>query len=1263
MATNRKKSPTCETMLESILAGVVVLDAQARVLSVNRAAEKLTGINGRLLIGKSLDKGLGKFLRSDGSELSLKEFLVDRVLREKAPVRDSIIGLPGAGGDGKTVWMLASAVPVTGETGAIETIVLTFVDSTMRKVIEEELISSRERCRCFSEAAFEGIMVHEKGVILDVNTAFVSLFGYKDATELIGKYGLQTLIAERSRPAIMEVMKETEYTPIEIVCIRKDGSEFIAETRGRQFSFAGKPVRVVSIRDITVKKSDEVRLRKAEAEWQQTFDGTHDAICLLDPDQKIVRCNRAMIELFGKTADEINGKFCYQVVHGTTMPVEGCPVGRMKQSLRRETMELRVKGRWFEVSADPLLGEDGTLSGVVHIVRDITERIRSREELAQSEEKYRALAESSPEMIYLIDRDGVVRYINTAAAKMFHAKVDSVIGKHLRDLYPAPVAQRHMNAINSVIKTGKPLTTEMLEPFPGGMCWIDARLSPVRDGSGAITGVLGLSQDITERKRMEQELKKSIELYHDLVETAQDLIWQCDGEARYTYLNPAWESVLGYRLDEMLGKKFADFQQEDRASLDSREFLRLLRDGMTMGYETVHLSKDGRSIHLVFNAKYIKDADGTIIGTRGTAYDITERKKMEMELRKSEERLSSLFSNMAEGVALHEIVFDNAGTPVNYRIIDCNLQYEKIIGIKRENVLGKLATEVYQMPEPPYLAEFATPGMTGVPAHIEVYFAPMDIYFDISIAPWGKNGFATIFTDISQRKKSEAAILAEKERAQRYLDIAGVMFVALDTQGTVTLINQKGCAILECGEGGIVGKNWFESFVPQSARDEVKKVFDKMMAGTIDLVEYFENTVVTGKGEERAIAWHNSILRDNQGKILGTLSSGEDITDRRKMEEELLRKQKMDALGVLAGGIAHDFNNLLAGVFGFMDLARESMRPGDPAVGYLGKAFIAFDRAKSLSRQLLTFSKGGAPVKQPVRVADMLRECSNLSLSGSNVRCVFSLQDSLAMVDADVHQLSQVFSNIMINARQAMPEGGCLTISGENRTLSGTEGIPLPQGTYAMIAIRDEGIGIPEKIMAKIFDPFFTTKQQGSGLGLAICYSIVKKHGGHISVDSAQGAGATFAVWLPVSGKAAAPNGKNHDALSLKGSGNVLVMDDEPSIREMATHMLSSFGYSVVTAANGKEAIEKYRSAMTSNKPFDIVILDLTVPGGMGGEKAIVELKKIDPNVIACVTSGYADNAILSDPAAYGFSAMIAKPYRSTDLLKTVKEALGKRKG
>ena len=201
----------------------------------------------------------------------------------------------------------------------------------------------------------------------------------------------------------------------------------------------------------------------------------------------------------------------------------------------------------------------------------------------------------------------------------------------------------------------------------------------------------------------------------------------------------------------------------------------------------------------------------------------------------SENRLHSLFSNMAEGVALHEIVFDTEGKPVNYRIIDCNAQYEKILGIKREDARGKLATEIYGTAAPPYLVEFTTPGLTGIASSFETYFAPMDKHFDISIAPWGKNGFATIFTDISHRKQSEAALIAEKERAQQYLDIAGVMFVALDTQGIVTLINQKGCVILDSKESDIIGKNWFETFVPAAVRSEVKAVFVKMMAG--DIVE------------------------------------------------------------------------------------------------------------------------------------------------------------------------------------------------------------------------------------------------------------------------------------------------------------------------------------------------------------------------------------------------------------------------------------------
>jgi PAS domain S-box-containing protein len=1027
--------------------------------------------------------------------------------------------------------VLASAAPIIGTDGVLTHVVISLVE------IPDRMNEKRLFLQAFNvSSALMAISSLEDGRFIDVNDTFCEKTEYS-REEIIGKTSKElNLFIDYSKrqEVVIRMQSDGRVRNVEATIRAKSGRELKGFFNADIIMYEEKKHLLTLFNDLSETFAALEFQRRAEQEWQQTFDGSRDAICLLDPDHKIVRCNRAMADLFHKTRDEITGKFCYEVVHGTIKPVEGCPVARMVKSLRRETMELRVDGRWFEVSADPILGDNGTLSGMVHSVRDITERIRSREELAGSEEKYRALAESSPEMIYLIDRDGVVRYINTAAAKMFHAKAGNIIGKHLQDLYPAPVAERHVSAIKCVIKTGKPLATEMLEPFPGGMCWIDARLAPIRDGSGAITGVLGLSQDISERKRMEQELKKSIELYHDLVETAQDLIWQCDTEGRYTYLNPAWESVFGYRLDEMLGKRFTDFQPPEQAALDSNEFLRLLRSGMTMGYESMHRSKDGRDIHLVFNAKYIRDAEGTVVGTRGTAYDITERKKIELELRKSEERLSSLFSNMAEGVALHEVLCDDAGTPVNYRIIDCNLPYEKIIGIKRENVLGKLATEVYGTPEPPYLNEFTTPGMTGVPAHLETYFAPMDKYFDISIAPWGKNGFATIFTDITQRKK---------------------------------------------------------------------------------------------------------------------------------MEDELMRKQKFDALSVMAGGIAHDFNNLLAGVFGFMDLARESMKPGDPAAGYLGKAFIAFERAKALSRQLLTFSKGGAPVKKPLDIPDLLRECSNLSLSGSNVRCIFSIPGDRHTVDADENQLSQVFSNIMINARQAMPDGGSFTIGAEHRTIAGNDAVPLPAGRYVVVTLADDGVGIPEKIIDKIFDPFFSTKQQGSGLGLAISYSIVKRHGGHLSVTSKPGEGATFAVWLPVSDKPASVDGGAIGAGSIKGTGSILVMDDEPSIREMAVYMLKSAGYSVVTSTDGREAVEKFRAACRAKKPFDLVILDLTVPGGMGGEKAVVELKKIDPEVTACVTSGYADNAILSDPAAYGFAAMIAKPYRLIDLLKTVKEAIGKRSG
>jgi two-component system cell cycle sensor histidine kinase/response regulator CckA len=384
-----------------------------------------------------------------------------------------------------------------------------------------------------------------------------------------------------------------------------------------------------------------------------------------------------------------------------------------------------------------------------------------------------------------------------------------------------------------------------------------------------------------------------------------------------------------------------------------------------------------------------------------------------------------------------------------------------------------------------------------------------------------------------------------------------------------------------------------------------------------------------------------------------------DVTERKKIIEELNKAQKLESLGILAGGIAHDFNNLLNGIFGYLDLIKESAGQDYDIADYCEKALSAYYRAKDLTRQLLTFSKGGLPNKTTIDIERVTKEAMLISLSGSPIHTEYEFKKELWKIEADEGQISQVVSNLAINARQAMSGGGTVTVSAENLILDEKSKLPLKPGPYVKVLFSDQGGGIPDELYHKIFDPFFTTKQEGTGLGLATVYSIIKKHEGYIDVASALGKGTTFIIYLPaITGEA---NISREKVISTeKGSGRVLVMDDEDLVLEFVKVGLVKLGYAVTTAREGREALKLYAEAQESGNPFGAVILDLTIPAGMGGEKALQELRKVDPEIRAIVSSGYADNEIMSRYREYGFQAAVSKPYRINELSGVLKLVLKK---
>ena len=385
-----------------------------------------------------------------------------------------------------------------------------------------------------------------------------------------------------------------------------------------------------------------------------------------------------------------------------------------------------------------------------------------------------------------------------------------------------------------------------------------------------------------------------------------------------------------------------------------------------------------------------------------------------------------------------------------------------------------------------------------------------------------------------------------------------------------------------------------------------------------------------------------------------------DITDRKKMEEERLRASKLESIGVLAGGIAHDFNNLLTAVVGHLSLAKIAVDPSGDLFQRLDDAEKASLRARGLTQQLLTFAKGGAPVKKTASISEFLRDTAGFVIRGSNVRCEFAIAPDLPPVDIDEGQMSQVVNNLVINAQQAMPSGGVIRIRGEVVTIGAeptSVHLPLKDGKYVRILFEDQGVGISPDHLSKIFDPYFTTKKKGSGLGLATSYSIITNHQGHISVVSEVGIGTTFAIYLPVSSQEVVKPVIGMDR-PRPGKGNVLIMDDEEAIRSVMVRILAMSGYQTETAKDGAEAIALYKQGKDSGHPFDAVIMDLTIPGGVDGKEAIKSLLQIDPHVKAIVSSGYANDPVMADYRDYGFRGVVVKPFKMVELTEVLHQVL-----
>jgi len=511
------------------------------------------------------------------------------------------------------------------------------------------------------------------------------------------------------------------------------------------------------------------------------------------------------------------------------------------------------------------------------------------------------------------------------------------------------------------------------------------------------------------------------------------------------------------------------------------------------------------------------------------------------------------------------------------------------------------------------------------------------------------NAIAEQLGRIVESMQAKEALRESEERARTLLDAITEIVTLIDTEGTVLASNEVAARELGLAVDELEGRNFFDQFPPGAAKPRKEVIDEVIQTGKAVRVDIDDNG--------RILDSHCYPLLDGQGKVIQVAVFAVDVTDRQKLHEERLKVEKLESLGILAGGLAHDFNNILTTIMGNISFAKMDMDRGCETYEALRDAENASYRAKNLTQQLLTFARGGAPVKETASLSEVIRESGDFVLKGSNVRCDFTIPENIWPAEIDVGQISQVTQNLIINADQAMPDGGVIKIEVENRVIGAKDALPLPSGKYIQVTIRDQGMGIPEKHLPKIFDPYFSTKDKGSGLGLATALSIIRKHGGHITVDSELGAGTVFYIYLAASEREIA-EAKAIEGEPIKGHGKIMIMDDEESIRDLGFQVLTRLGYEVALASDGDEAIALFKKAKKAGEPFDAVILDLTIPGGRGGKETINQLKEIDPKVKAMVASGYSDHPVMADFRDYGFIGVVSKPFNLNKLSQVLHDVL-----
>ncbi len=958
---------------------------------------------------------------------------------------------------------------------------------------------------------------------------------------------------------------------------------------------------------------------------------------------------------------------------------------------------------------EPIFDDSNNLISIFGTVQDITELKKTENLLIAEKEFSNKIIETSDAIIIGLDINHTIRLFNKGAEKITGFSKDEVLGKDWFEIFFSKSIYETMIQVwkNAWGNTSHSYINPIIVKSGAEkmISWHTTGIYDNKDSSKHILISIGLN--ISERIKTEDELKK----FKTIADQSNSGIVISSMAGEILYINDNLASIHGYSPQELIGKSIHIFYNDDQIKIVKKLRKKILKTQNFVNKEIWHIKRDGTIFPMLMNGIVIYDDMGNPLYRVGTAIDITERKKAEEQINqrfKFEQLVASISSSFVGTYILEDSI-----NILLKKIGDfCSVSRSYLFLITKD---GKMMNNVNEWCNQG--VESQIDNLQNQPTNVfpwwmaKLYKGESIIINDVCKLPivakiekeilleqniksciifplqFNNNLIGFIgFDNVENTKKWDDEALNVLQISSEILQNAlhrKRIDKAIITRERIyrTLINNLPGFVYRCKND----KNWTMIYMSNG----VEKITDypaedftnnkKLSYNDIICLEYKEKVwndwqdaiinksaveieyQIQTKNQEIRWVWEKGcgIFSEN-GDLLFLEGFITDITEYKKTEEELFKMQKIQSIGILAGGIAHDFNNILTSLYGNISIAKMKLEKNHPIYPFLDEVENSMNRATRLTTQLLTFSKGGSPIKEIVNLDSLLEEIISFDLSGSNVKPIITHEKNLWLTRADRGQIQQVFSNLTINANQAMPNGGNLYISFENTIINSNSPLFQKAGQYLKITMRDEGTGIDPKHIDKIFDPYFTTKQAGNGLGLATVYSIINKHNGYIDIESKLGKGTIFTIYLPAfkTSSQKDPIKNIEENLVVKQKAKILIMDDDKMICDLVFKMIQHIGYSCEIVNDGEEAIKQYTQAMKKNDPFDLVIMDLTIPGGMGGKEAVNEILAIDPLAKVIVSSGYAIDPVMANFAEYGFINCITKPYTITNLKRILNTVL-----